>query len=261
MGVDTDVKRFEEFAQRMKTLEIKTKRIPLERLRVEFATVFAHRPGIPQRRDWFLNALKYAEQQEIIAFPSVNGRTTWDRTGKPALPKYVTRIQQPLPPKNLWWQSYYWHPKLQWVADLNALPDEQGDFLQKVNQGFFEGWFKQPAPLNRRSVELTGREKRLKQLFKTKLFAEGRLNRELLNITSNVMPLAYEIVGTLPYALVFENKEPYNVARDVLHHMPESPYGLIAYGGGSGFKDSVRDFLRIQNTAHYCSTTTIITQR
>jgi hypothetical protein len=247
MSVDLDSKWLNEIAHRLRYLEIKTKRIPLAVLRIVFAEVLAHRPGIPQRGDWLLEALRHAEREGIIVFP----KTSWDRTVEPALPKYVTRILATEEAKNTWWKSYYWHPRLEWVADLKLLSEEYGTFLLKVQRGLIEGWFEQPAPLNRRSVELTGKEKRLRKLLTSSLFGPGCLTRDLLNITSDVMPLAYEIVGEQPVALVFENKEPFNVALVVLQTIPKSPYGVLAYGAGASFEDSVRDFSRIQTTLRY----------
>ncbi len=247
MSVDLDSKWLNEIARRLRYLEIETKRIPLAVLRTVFAEVLAHRPGIPQRSDWLLEALRHAEREGIIVFP----KTSWDHTIDPALPRYVTRTVAVKEAKNTWWKTYYWHPQLEWVADLSALSGEYEVFLLKVQQGLIEGWFKQPAPLNRRSVELTGKEKRLRKLLTSSLFDPGRLTRDLLNITSDVMPLAYEIVGEQPTGLVFENREPFNVALVVLQTISKSPYGVLAYGGGASFEDSVRDFSRIQTTSRY----------
>jgi len=247
MSVDVDTKWFEEVACRLGNIEIETKRIPLTMLQGIFAEVFAHRPGIPQRRDWLLDALSYAERKGVIIFP----KKAWDRMGEPPLPKYVTRALEVPIAKIRWWKTHYWHPKLEWAADLPDISDEVGNFLLNVQRGLLEGWFEQEAPLNRRSVELTGKEKRLRQLFMSSLFTEGRLSLELLNITSDIMPLAYEFVGKKPTALVFENKEPFNVALKVLQELPDPPYGILAYGGGGSFEDSVRDFLRIQNSHRY----------
>jgi hypothetical protein len=247
MSVDLKTEWLDEFVARLRDLKITTKRIPLSILQVVFAEVLVHRPGIFQRRDWQLEMLRYAEQKGVITFP----KTAWERTGKTALPKYVERVLETPAAKDMWWKTHYWHPQLEWAADLSCLSEEYGKFLQKVDRGLKDGWFKQPAPLNRRSVELTGKEKRLKKLLKSTLFAEGRINRELLNITSDVMPLAHEFVGEKPIALVFENKEPFNVALSVLENLSDAPYGILAYGGGGSFEDSVRDFLRIQNSQRY----------
>jgi hypothetical protein len=246
MNDDLKIEWLEEFAARLKNIKIFTKRIPLVMLRTIFAEVFAHRPGIPQRRDWLLKALRFAEQKEIIALP----KKSWEQTGKPPLPKYVNRVLE-TPTRNTWWKDFYWHSQLEWVLDLPYLSEKDGEFLRKVQQGLREGWFDQSAPLNRRSVELTGKEKRLKDLLKSSLFTEDRLSPQILNITSDVMPLAHEFIGRKPIALVFENKEPYNVARSVLESLSDAPYGILAYGNGGSFVDSVRDFLRIQNSKRY----------
>ncbi|HNP87528.1 MAG TPA: hypothetical protein PKK78_15380 [Kouleothrix sp.] len=247
MSVDIDSKWLDEFLHRLDCLERDTKRIPLTVLRTVFAEVFAHRPGIPQRSDWLLEALRHAEREGLITLP----RTSWDYTSDPALPKYVTRIQAIKETKNTWWKTYYWHPQLEWIADLSLLSEEYAAFLLRVQRGLMEGWFDQPAPLNRRSVELTGKEKRLRKLLDSSLFGPGRLNRDLLNITSDVLPLAYEIVGEEPVALVFENREPFNVALVVLQSISKPPYGILAYGGGGSFEDAVRDFSRIQLSQRY----------
>jgi hypothetical protein len=246
MNDELKIEWLEEYAARLRDVKISAKRIPLADLRVIFAEVFAHRPGIPHRRDWLLKCLEHAAQKSIIAFP----KGAWERTGKPALPKYVNRILE-TPVRNRWWKTFYWHPQLEWAADLPYLSEKDGEFLKKVQQGLREDWFRQPAPLNRRSVELTGKEKRLNDLLKSSLFGEGRLNPQILNITSDVMPLAHEFVGTKPFALVFENKESYNTARSVLEKLADAPYGILAYGNGGSFVDSVRDFLRIQNSKRY----------
>jgi hypothetical protein len=246
MSVDLKTEWLEDFTLRLCDLKIACKRIPLAVLQAVFAEVFTHRPGISQRRDWQLEAFRYAEQKGVITFP----KTSWDRTSKTALPKYVVRIVE-IPEKNPWWKTHYWYPQLEWVADLPSLSEEYGNFLLKVQLGLKEGWFKESAPLNRRSVELTGKEKRLKKLLQSSLFAENRLKRELLNITSDVMPLAHEFVGNKPIALIFENREPFNVALSVLEKLPNSPYGILAYGGGNSFVDSIGDFLRIQKSMRY----------
>ncbi len=246
MGTDADARWFEAIARNLETREPDTKRVSLTELWVIFADVFTHRPSSSKRRRLLLESLQYAEQKGV-RLP----KKAWDRTGTPELPKYVTRVVKLPPAKDLWWKAHYWHPELEWIADLDGLSGEQGRFVARVQRGLVEGWFAQPAPLNRRSVEPTGREKALRKLLKTNLFAEGRLQPELLNITSDVMPLAHELVGARPVALVFENKEPFNVALGVLQRMPNPPYGLLAYGGGGSFEDSVRDFSRICSSERY----------
>lgn len=249
MALDADPKWFDEVARRLRELNVKTKSIPLETLRAVFKEVFSHRPGSYKRRDLLLESLRHAEQKGAIRLPKKRG--LWDHTGNPALPRRVTRVAEPSPPKDTWWKTYYWHPRLEWVADLPDLSEDRGAFLRRVQQALLDGRFNETTPLKRRSVELTGKEKRLGQLLKTPLFAPGRLSRDLLNVTSDVMPLAHEFVGGRPVALVFENKEPFNVALGVLRSLSNPPYGILAYGGGGSFEDSVRAFLSIQDSRRY----------
>jgi hypothetical protein len=246
MLVDADAKWFDEVATRLKNLQQENKRIPLETLRSVFAEVFAHRPGIPQRRDWLLHSLEYSAQLGVIQLPK--GKALWDYSGKPALPKYVTRIEM-VEPKDTWWKTYYWHPRLDWIASLANLPKDQGEFLKKVQHGLVHGWYISRSPLKHRSLQLTGDEKRLGELLKSQLFLEGRLTLELLNTDKDVMPLAYEIVAQRPKALVFENKGSYNVALLAIRQLaePDRPYGILAYGGGGIFVDSVRAFADIKS--------------
>lgn len=247
MSVDLDRKWLKDFAHRLSTIDSKLIRISLNQLWGIFAEVFAHRPDTAHRRLWLLKCLEYAECENIIRFP----KTKTEILGNPPLPKYVTRILEPAAPKNTWWKTHYWHHKLQWIAALNTLAEDYHQFLRNVDKGLKQKWFQQQAPLNRRSVELTGKEKRLKKLLSSDLFIRNGLNRSLLNVSSDVTPLAYAFVGKKPIAIVFENREPFNVALSVLTSLSDSPYGILVYGGGNCFVDSVADFLRIQKLADY----------
>jgi hypothetical protein len=247
MTTEVDSKRFEEFTQKLRDLELKTRTVPLETLTKVFMQVFAHRPGIPVRRDWTLEALRFAERNGAIRFPSANG-IQWDH-GNPRLPKRVTRIFLTPADKDRWWRDHYWHPKLEWVADVPDLSLEDGAFLLKVQRGFVEHWFNALADIKYRSIQLTGHEKRLNKLFERKtLFGSGKLEIADLNTNSDILPLAYKVVGTRARAIVFENKGSYNVAIATLKKLglSKSPYGIIAFGGGSSFVDAVRDFQNIQ---------------
>jgi len=246
--IEIDRKWLKNFNLRLSNLEIKRKRIRLEKLWEIFGEVLAHRPDTAHRRQWLLECLRCAEREKLIVFP----KRAWENFGVPPLPRYVERILETPAPINQWWKTdQYWHQHLEWVLDLKYISTEHGQFLLRVDEGLKKGWFERATSLNRRSVELTGDEKRLKKLLESSLFAEGRLNYELLNVTSNVMPLAHEFVGTKPIALVFENRQPFNVALPVLESMSDAPYGILAFGSGNSFTNSVGDFIRIQNSPRY----------
>lgn len=247
MSIDSETKWLENFTHRLSNFDSKQKRIRLATLWDIYAAVFAHRPDTAQRRAWLLKCLRHAEEKNVVKLP----KRAWENFGAPPLPRYVERIVEIPAAKNRRWKNHYWHRRLEWVADLNFLSEEDERFLRKVDEGLKKNQFDRPAALNRRSVELTGNEKRLKDLLKKKLFVANRLDRELLNITSDALPLSYEIVGDRPVALVFENREPFNVAFSVLANLPAPPYGILAFGYGNGFADSIGDFVRIQNSPRY----------
>ncbi|MBZ9752400.1 hypothetical protein K7W42_16245 [Deinococcus sp. HMF7604] len=249
---DVDPRWYDEFTERLRQLKLRpgTKTISLEQLHAEFTQVFAHRPGIPDRRAWLREALRYAQEQGVINLPAENGQQ-WDDSGIPRLPKKVTRVRIPKPPRHPWWKTEYWHPQLEWILDLETLDEAHDNFLRKVQQGLMEGWFEDAATLRHRSIQLTGDDKRLGQLLKGSLFKSGQLSSSLLNCASATLPLTHEILDGPPLALVFENEEPYNLALSVLKTLVKRPYGIIAFGGGGNFQRSVLAFADIQKSEAY----------
>jgi Protein of unknown function C-terminus (DUF2399) len=101
-----------------------------------------------------------------------------------------------------------------------------------VHEGFVERRFDEPAPLKYRSLQLTGDEKRLGVLTLTSLFGDGRLTLERLGCQPEPIPFAWESVGSGDRMLIFENADPFGVARRVLAALPARPYDAVAYGGG-----------------------------
>ncbi len=132
--------------------------------------------------------------------------------------------------------------RLQITVDLDGITPEQEEFLLRVNKGLAQGSFDKLAPLMYRSLELTGHEKRLKALTKTVLFEEGRLSLDLLGCIPRIPPLVTETICDRAIAIVFENVESFQVARNVLTTMPNPPYGIVAYGAGRSFQQSILNF-------------------
>lgn len=221
----------------------RSKRIHWESIWACFAEAFPHRPMGRIEREWLHAALEDLRSRGLIAYPSERGHL-WDRSTHPILPQVVIRVEergatdQP-------WRSHPWHPELAWVPTLARLTPDQEFFLHRVHEGLVEGWFKRPAPLRYRSLQLTGSEKRLERHIATVLFAVGRLSIEMLNIYHDVLPLAWERVGPGGAVLIFENSAPFSVARGALSSMERPPYGIVAYGGGRAFTQSVAYLLTI----------------
>jgi hypothetical protein len=128
---------------------------------------------------------------------------------------------------------------------MPRLADDQVYFLRRIQAALVDGSLRTPAPLRYRSLQLTGDEKRLERHMTTVLFSEGRLTGEMLNLYQDVLPLAWERVGPGGAVLVFENSAPFSVARGVLSTMERPPYGIIAYGSGRCFTQSVEHLLSI----------------
>jgi hypothetical protein len=202
-----------------------------------FAEAFPHRPKGHLERQLLHAALERLRERGLIEFPAERSHL-WDGSAQPLLPQMVTRIEQRAAVDESW-RALPWHPRLAWVPDLPRLSTDQVAFLRRVHEGLVERWFDRPAPLRYRSIQLTGDDKRLEALLGTVLFGEGRLNLEMIGAYTVVLPLAWERVQEGGRVIAFENKEPFIVARTVLHEMRDPPYDIVAFGGGRGFEQSV----------------------
>lgn len=237
--IELDPERLRVFLDKLSQFE--RRRIHLKDLWQLFIAAFPHRPREAELRRWLLAALWKATEQNIIELPVENGRR-WDRKLHPPLPSSVDRIERAVLPPNDSWRRFPWHPRLAWVADLARITPDQEAFLRQVHDGLVQGLFEQSAPFKYRSLQLTGDEKRLKALTRTVLFGPGRLSLELLGCVCEIPPLVYERVSDQAIAIVFENVEPYRVACDVLTKISNPPYGIVAFGAGRSFEQSIRNF-------------------
>jgi hypothetical protein len=150
----------------------------------------------------------------------------------PAVPTSVDIIRDQATLSAFAWRTFPWHPNLHWVVQCRKLSTQQIEFLRRVHDGFVTGMFREPAPLKYRSLQLTGDEKMLASLATTSLFGPSRLTLGLLACLPDALPLAWEAVGDGGRMLIFENADPFAVARRVLVDMKAPPYDVIAYGGG-----------------------------
>jgi hypothetical protein len=217
------------------------KRLEKHALWEYFQEAFPYRPGGAENRRWLRSALQVAVDQEIIRWPSLQGRC-WDFTLEPALPTFVWKIQPEEPPRDERWREYPWLPQLRWVVQLPALPQEYEVFLKRVQHALREGTLQRQAPLKYRSLQLTGDEKRLGELMRSPLFRPGRLSLEALGCIPDIPPLTLEEIGEANAALVFENAAVFRIAGQILKQCPGSPYGLLGFGAGTSFERSVLHF-------------------
>lgn len=227
-----DAEKIHLFGKKLK--RSKKSRVDRRALWAAFAQAFPGRPSGTEESRWFLAALETLADQGVIQLPAATGKQ-WESSLGVRVPVAVKLVRKPTEKRPQNWRAFPWHPHLSWVADLNRLSHTQETFLRKVHQGLVEGWFSEPAPMKYRSLQLTGDEKRLGDLTKTTLFGPGKLDLDMLGCMKEIPPLAWESVSDRPRAVVFENADPFMVARRVLGEMADTPYGILIYGGGKAF--------------------------
>ncbi|MDA7980762.1 MAG: hypothetical protein MPJ50_18555 [Pirellulales bacterium] len=241
MNEELDDHRLDKFARSLR--KSPTKWVANDYLWAAFASAF---PAMAQRADQrrhFLAALESLACRDNIELPSRTGRR-WDSSFKPAIPTsvYVPR-DDPDKPKD--WRTFPWHESLMWVNDLNHVSPETEQLLRRVHDGLTRNGFSDVVPLKYRSLQLTGKEKRLGELAKSTLFGEGRLSFELLGCLAEVPPLAYEQVGKRRSIILFENADSFSVARNTLRTLENPPYGYVGFGGGNGVAKSLPYLMQI----------------
>ncbi len=239
---ELDPTRLEDFGRRL--AEYPRRRISRRDLWAAFAAAFPGRPQGREERMWFLNALERLAAEGQVRLPSPRGNR-WENTIGVAVPISVDLVRDRPQASRADWRKFPWHSSLHWIVELQYLSDEQLVFLQRVHEGLVRKEFEIQAPLKYRSLQLTGDEKKLQQLMKSKLFGPSRLTAEFLGCLTEVVPLAWESISDNPRMVVFENAGPFAVARAVLASMQNPPYGMVAYGGGARFEPSIRHLLTL----------------
>ncbi len=236
MASQLNARNLDRFAEILATSKGKTVR--KSGLWAAFAEAFPGRPQGKEEAQWFLDALTTLAERGVIRLPPVTGKR-WEEILGVRAPVSIDLHRNSPEKTEPAWRTFPWHHRLSWVADLKRLTDPQQAFLMKVHQGLVEGWFLEPAPFKYRSLQLTGDEKGIGYQIKTALFGPGRLNLDLLGCMRETLPLAWEAVSDRPRAIVFENADPFAIARRVLGEMEDPPYGIVVYGGGYAFSSSV----------------------
>jgi hypothetical protein len=226
-----DENRLSAFAAELR--EGEAVRVPRERLWMALARAFPHRGPGSEERQLLMDALQALADRGVVRLPSGRGRR-WDRSMRPAVPTSVDLVREDNVAPSVGWRRFPWHPRLAWVAGLQRLSPPHVELLHRVHQGLVEDQFREPAPIQYRSLQLTGDEKGISALLKTTLFAPGRLSLDLIGCAHAALPLAWEAVNDGDRMLILENAGPFAVARRVLESLVPSPYDLVAYGGGRG---------------------------
>jgi hypothetical protein len=247
MHNELDAARLAKFAQQLR--RSKRRWVDTQGLWSAFSNAFPTLAQSSDRRQWFVAALDELGRQQVIQLPRPKG-SRWDRSLHPAIPTAVYLLRPPEPPKNTNWKTFPWHARLRWVSQLPRMSAELEDFLLRVQQGLVRGDFQRRAPLKYRSLQLTGREKRLGELAQTTLFDDGRLDLDLLGCFSKTPPLAYESLCDAPSIILFENADAFSLARTVLGSMTAPKFGMVGFGGGNGISQSLPSLTMLGRPIH-----------
>lgn len=241
---DVDPARMENFASRLAALRGRKSTVESEVFWRLFVAAFPHRPRGDESRRVLLRALLYAESKGVIRIPPRHGKL-WERAFDPPLPRRVYRVDD-RPAADRSWRDYPWGKDLQWVRQLPNLTPAELSLLKRIHEGLRDESFAEPVPLKNRSIHLTGHEKQLARMAKGRLFGPGKLSFQMLGcLPDEHPPIAWYGIGSDPSVLVVENKTAYSVIRGVLRSLPQPPYGMVAYGGGNAFMQSVQDLGQI----------------
>jgi hypothetical protein len=177
-----------------------------------------------------------------LGLPAESG-SGWDRSARPAFPEWVLlpRAEEPMPAVDV--KIVPWAPELAFVLDLPKV--EHLNALLAIQRFFAAGGRSRSlVPMRERSVQLFGDEKRLDQLTRTPLFAEGRLTLEMLRCFPMAPPLAFEPgpAGSQGRpVLVIENHHTWwSFCR---WNAREGAYAAVAYGAGGAFGRQAVEFL------------------
>jgi hypothetical protein len=205
---DVDPARMDDFASHLAELRGPKTTVEAEVFWRLFIAAFPHRPRGDESRRVLLRALLHAEEKGVIRIPSRHGKL-WERAFYPPLPRRVYRVSD-RPAADQSWREYPWGKDLQWVRRLPSLTPAELSLLKRIHEGIRDGIFADPVPL-----------------------------------PDEHPPIAWYAIGSEPSVLVVENKTAFSVIRGVLRSVPESPYGMVAYGGGIAFMQSVLELGQI----------------
>jgi hypothetical protein len=218
------------------------RRVPLERIRGLLFDLEPHVAHSPARRRRLHEVVRELAEGAVVALP--RGKAQYDAVEQPALPRFVvvegavaSRVSRRAPDA----ATYPWPPELRWAAALRPpLRRDEMEALRAISAFLARRGRPGPGPLvpvQERSLEIFGDEKRLARLAGQRLFAPGRLTLELLGCREVHPPFVHRRLSAAATMLVLENSATYDTMLRVLDGT--GPVGVLAYGAGKHFILSV----------------------
>lgn len=212
-------------------------KVSLPDLLSAYARAFPDRAATVSSRADLDRLVRHATALGRIGLPAEPG-TSWDRTGHPQLPRFVTRPEH-RPARSapgqltLQLRGRVWHPQLAWVHQLERVTRSQLDDLLAVDTWLKGGGAQRPVvPREERSLQVFGGEKHIKsRIGASEVWRDGRLDEQLLRCVAPVPPLpivTFQPHGTL---LVVENRAPF---WSLVQLLESDPGTVAAVGWGQG---------------------------
>ncbi|BEH02491.1 hypothetical protein brsh051_17720 [Brooklawnia propionicigenes] len=219
-------------------------RVPLAALRehaIQNDPAFVSDPSARQRLHSSLTEL---QDRLEISWPK--GRTGLDTRALPELPRWVARVAAERTPDRAPIRPRVWPSVLEPAARVATRPDEQ-DLLTAIASWMAANPTPVVVPMQERSLEITGDEKRFDKLRSTRLFTTGALTLDLLACAPALLPFASTHVdGAGPtQLLVAENSATYQSLTQALFTLPTStrPDTHVVWGAGRQFPISAEHVL------------------
>ena len=220
--------------------------VSLDREQILLAEVWAcllsMSPGLvaaPDRRHQLRQAIDELVTESWLALPS--DPNAFDRGRDPPLPRRV-RIVAPTQRATRVGtaRGTSWRPEMAWATAL-TLSDQDHDDLVCINEWLGVERPRIIVPPRERSLQLfgAGREDRLHELSRSRLFMDDRLSWDLLACAPVPPPLVWSAVGPGATMLVVSGHETFASVRRTLVEAPATAVGLVAHGAGSYFAAAI----------------------
>ncbi|MFT3804042.1 MAG: DUF2220 family protein [Burkholderiaceae bacterium] len=206
------------------------KRVLLDELRQNYFSLYPDVQNSPDRSVMLLKALKELEADGTISLPAAG---SWEQTGSPPLPLWVTLKSSPRFKVSVNHDDVTWAPELGFWPELKP---SQLSALRPINDFLLRRrGALSSVPIKERSLEIFGDEKRLDNMCAGDFLFGGRLPLSVISCFRVPQPLPYRKVDTHGKPiLVIENHNTYwsfSEWNEITRR-----YTAIIYGGGENFR-------------------------
>jgi hypothetical protein len=195
----------------------------------------------------FLDQLRVAAR---ILLPSKNNAANWNREGSPTLPKTIRFVRTPSPEFSDFWATRTWHEITACLADHPGSRRYSAEIVHIERFLSHGGMQRAITPMNERSAEVFGDEKRLGTLRNTILFQAGRLDLERhLRCRPTPPPIPWERGSGSESPLIIENSTTYwSICRwNRIHNR----WRAVIYGCGNQITGQTETLIELAREEHW----------